>query len=93
MNPDHILALLPEGERPAVAITADGAVTLTYTAASHAARVSADDAAIRARFDVLSAEQTDVDQRGGDGCLITTDGFRVTLRLAPKSKAPKSTNG
>lgn len=88
MKPEDIAALLPAGDKPAVSV-ADGVVTLAYSVEQHAARVSADDAAIRAAFAVSSAEQVDIDHRGGDGRLISTSGYRVSYAVAPKPSAPK----
>ncbi len=90
MKPEDISALLPSGaDKPAVSV-ADGVVSLTYTVESHAARVSADDAAIRERFNVVSAEQVDVERRAADGRLVSTNGYGVLYALAPKSPSPKT---
>lgn len=89
MKPEDLLALLPSGDKPSVAVAADGTVSLTYAVEQHAVRASADDAAIRAAFAVSSAEQVDIDHRGGDGRLISTTGYVVRYVLAPKPPAPK----
>lgn len=85
MNAEEILAALPKSPAAPPSVAVDGArVSLTYAAESHAARVSLDHAALAAKYDVQSAEQVDLDRRGGDGRLIVTEGFRVDLVLAPK---------
>lgn len=90
MKPEDILALLPSGDKPAVSV-ADGVVSLSYSIEQHAARCSSDDAALRASFAVVSAEQFDAGVYGGDKRLIQLQGFRVDYVLAPKPPAPKPT--
>lgn len=95
MKPEDIAAILPSGaDKPAVT-AADGVVSLTYTVESLGHRGSLDDLAIRERFAVLSAEQTDNGVFGGDGRLIQLHGATVRYALAPKpaSKPTTKANG
>ena len=92
MKPEDILALLPAGDKPAVTV-AGNVASLAYSADAFASRASLDDAALRDRYLVLSAEQEDVAKRGGDGRLLHLEGFVVRYALAPKpaaTKPPKS---
>lgn len=83
MNPEDILkALKPLAPHPKPEVTAiEGGVALTYPAASHAARVSADLEAIGAKARIVQSEQTDV--HGRDAKNQRTLSFRVALTLAP----------
>lgn len=83
MNPDDILKLLkPLAPHPKPEVTAiEGGVLLTYPAASHGARVSADLDAIGAKVRIVASEQTDLHGRDAKG--ERTLSLRVALRLAP----------
>jgi len=83
VNPEDILKLLkPLAPHPKPEVTAiEGGVALTYSAASHGARVSADLDAIGAKARIVASEQADVHGRDPKG--QRTLSFRVALQLAP----------